>query len=245
MSPGVIICVSHIVITHIRSAITASRHRAPVRPPEEPPVAIILIDPEAALVHQRVVLAAEQHQVGETRFTARRPVLDVVRIDEASASAAGEAAPLVACPERPFDGFRHDTGLAPDAQRLVMPVLDQHDAVRIAADAPHRFDGQAGPPHPSAEGRLVHVHDDLVVVRRTARSLALFVPVAIPTKICLRQFNQCIRSLRRPALVGKFRSRRCRRFHGPVQCLVDELARLERQLHGDRDRSARGIPPQA
>src|SRR5690606_1650911 len=124
MHRKVLIFNSQTIVARIRGAIAASRHRTSIRSPEEPAIAIIFLDAEAALVHQRVMLRAKQHQVGEARLAARRPVLDVVGVDEALAPAAGKTAASVACPERAFDCLRHDASLATDAQRVAMLVLN-------------------------------------------------------------------------------------------------------------------------
>jgi hypothetical protein len=131
---------SDIFITHVRGAIAASRHRAPVRPTEEPAILIVLLYTKRAFVHQGVVIRAKEHQVAEASLTACGPVFDVVRINEVPPPATGKAASLVARPQRPFDCLRHHPTLASDAQWLTLRVLDKEHATRIAANAPHGFD---------------------------------------------------------------------------------------------------------
>jgi hypothetical protein len=53
------------------------------------------LDRVAALVHEPVVAATEQEQVGELRLASPCPVLDVVCVYEAAVLAAGEAAAVV------------------------------------------------------------------------------------------------------------------------------------------------------
>jgi hypothetical protein len=87
-----------IVVRHVRQTISRFRHGAAVRPAEEPAIAVVFADGEAALVAQLVMCLAQQHQVLETRLAAVRPVFDVMRIDEALTAAARKTTAAVARP---------------------------------------------------------------------------------------------------------------------------------------------------
>src|SRR5690606_41703987 len=78
--------------------IPARRHRPPARPPEEPPVPIVLLDPEPALVHQRVMPRAQQDQILEARLPAARPMHHVMRFDETRSPTPREAAAAIPRP---------------------------------------------------------------------------------------------------------------------------------------------------
>jgi len=93
-------------------AVAAGRHRAAVGALEEPAIAVILLQPKAAFVHQPMMASAQQQQVAEGGLAAGRPVSDVVRVHEAPAAATGKSATPVARPQGPFDGGRHGAGLA-------------------------------------------------------------------------------------------------------------------------------------
>lgn len=55
----------NIAVDHVAQVIAAVGYRDAVRPQEIPAILEVLLDPEAALVHERVVLRAQQHQVVE------------------------------------------------------------------------------------------------------------------------------------------------------------------------------------
>jgi hypothetical protein len=59
-----------------------------------------LVDDVAAFVDEAVVAAADQEEVVEVGLAAAGPVLDVVAVDVHAVFAAGEAAMVVARPER-------------------------------------------------------------------------------------------------------------------------------------------------
>ena len=84
-------------------------YRDAVGAEERPVVAEIFIDPEAALVHQRVVLRAQQQEVVDIGLAAIGPVLDMMAFEESMVIASGErAAVIVPCPNSPLDRFRDD-----------------------------------------------------------------------------------------------------------------------------------------
>src|SRR5690606_1317782 len=86
------------VVRDVLRPIAASRHGTSVGPAEEPAVPVVLLDREAALVQRRMVRRAKQDQIRKARLLAVRPMLDVVRLDEALAAAAGEPAAAVSRP---------------------------------------------------------------------------------------------------------------------------------------------------
>src|SRR5690606_18186643 len=86
------------IVRHLLRPIPARRHRTPVRPPEEPPVPTVLLDPEPALVHQRVMPRAQQDQILEARLPAARPMHHVMRFDETRSPTPREAAAAIPRP---------------------------------------------------------------------------------------------------------------------------------------------------
>src|SRR5207247_7133180 len=78
-----------------------SRDRPSPAIPEADLSARELDDRVPALVHERVVTTTKQDEVVELRLPATCPVPDVVRIEEAAALAAGEAAAAVPRLQRP------------------------------------------------------------------------------------------------------------------------------------------------
>jgi len=68
--------------------------RFPVFEPDLPTIAAFAV--ETTLVHQPMMVPAEQHEVVEARFTAIRPVFDVMTVDELRVGTAREAATAVA-----------------------------------------------------------------------------------------------------------------------------------------------------
>src|SRR5690606_38242900 len=106
------------VIRDVLRPVAAGRHGTPVGSAEEPAVPVVLLDRETALVQRGVVCRAKEDKVSQARLPAVRPMLDVMRFDEARAAAARESAAAVAGPQGPVDRRRHDSRLAPDAERL-------------------------------------------------------------------------------------------------------------------------------
>src|SRR5438067_43632 len=62
------------------------------------------LDRETPLVDEPVVEGAQLHEVAEVGPPAPRPVLDVVRMEEAGVVAAGEPASAIAASQRPPQG---------------------------------------------------------------------------------------------------------------------------------------------
>ena len=164
----------------------------------------VAMDREPAFVQQRVVMRAEQREVLEARVAAIGPVADVVRVDVARATAARERAAAIARPERALERRRHRALLAADVERRAALVLDDRDHAAVAA---RRFTvsiGRSERPAPSAEGRLVDVHDDLVVIGRGSTPSHALSPSALARRraaeIRLRDRDERIRLLRTPAV---------------------------------------------
>ncbi len=142
---------------------------------DEPPAGSAL-EPVAALVHEPVVVAAQQHEVLDARRPSVRPVGDVVPVDEAMESAARKAAPSVARRERATNRRRNAAGPAPYAQRPAA-ALTHRDDTRIARQPPRRLGRervavvQLAPTGPIVCQRLsVDVDYDLVTFTTRARS---------------------------------------------------------------------------
>src|SRR5690606_11393113 len=155
------------------------------------------LDPEPALVHRAVVRLAQQHQIGQARLPALRPMLDVMRLDEALAAAAREPTAPVPRPQRPADRRRHHARLAPDAERLAVPIPYHPGVVAGAGELPTRRDWQPRAYLASAKGRLPDVHQHLVLTR-PARPGAV-----LSAEVRLRERDERIGPLRKPALAGQ------------------------------------------
>ena len=131
------------------------------------------LDSEPALVHQAVVMTAEQQQVVDRGLAAVRPVFDVMRIDETTLRTAREAATRVAGPQRPAQRRGNCAGLAADSERIARGILGDPQQAAVASDATDRVGRQS---RTAVECRAAvgvgakrfrgNVHDDLVALRR-------------------------------------------------------------------------------
>jgi hypothetical protein len=181
-------------------------------------------------------------------------VLHVVRVQEPRVRAARETAALVPGRERPPHRRRHRAALPADGERIPLPVLHDRDDPRIAREAPRRFRGNA---HAVLElatafrGRIhqdrgIHVHDDLVRVRRaTAWQTGCQRAVGEEherIRATLREGRARLRDRRvvEPAVAFprkrspvhrrfRFRRRIGHRVHRGVQCLEESSTELRRQ----------------
>jgi len=111
---------------------------------EDDPPGRVLLAAESTLVHQPVMMPAEQHKVVETGLAAVGPVSYVVAIDEMPVRAAREAALPVPGLERAPHGRRDDPRLAADRQWFAIVIADDPADRGIAADTFRRFRGNAG-----------------------------------------------------------------------------------------------------
>src|SRR3984957_10329020 len=151
---------------------------AAVRMQETPAAGGRRLDRDLALVNQAVVQAAQGDEIGEFGLSAVGPVLDVVRIDVALMSAAGETAAAVAGIERAADRRRNAARFAPDIERLALRILEYAQQARIACEAAHGLDGDgrsmfdlAAPGGAVVQCLSVHVNDNLVAVGGIRRSV--------------------------------------------------------------------------
>ena len=85
-------------IRNVLRPITTARHCDAVRAEETPAVPIILLDFEAAFVHQPMMGVAQKDEIGQARLAAGRPVLDMVGVHKAFSMTAGETATAVPRP---------------------------------------------------------------------------------------------------------------------------------------------------
>jgi hypothetical protein len=76
-------CASSQVIRVIRLSTADHLERAAIRMQETPAADGSGLDRDLPLVHQAVMQTAQGHEIGELRFAALGPVLDVMRIDVA------------------------------------------------------------------------------------------------------------------------------------------------------------------
>ena len=98
---------------------------------------------------------------------------NVVRVDVVRTPATRKRAAAVARPQRALQRRGDHAPLAPDVERRAVVVFDDRDQAAVAGEALHRLDRQIRAPRPSAEGFLVDMHDDLIVIRdRRADSAA-------------------------------------------------------------------------
>jgi hypothetical protein len=134
----------------------------------------------AALMHEPVVKAAQVHQVCELGGTAVRPVVDVMRVQEAPLRTAREPAAPVAAEKRAPQRGRHAAGAAADRQGPPVALEDPHDA-RVTREPPRGLrveqrpvvelagalaDG-VEPPRRHLSG--IDVHDHLIAVAARSR----------------------------------------------------------------------------
>lgn len=139
---------------------------------EESPAAVRqCFDRELAFVHQALVQAARGDEIGELRFSAVRPMINVVSVDEAFVSAPGESTARIAGIERASYRRRDGARLASHVQRLTLLVLKDADQAGVAGEAARRFRGNRGSMlDPAATGEAfvqgvsIDAHDDLVAI---------------------------------------------------------------------------------
>ena len=176
------------------------------------------MDREPALVQQRVVMRAEQREVVEARVAAFGPMVDVMRVDVARAVAARERAAAIARPERALERRRDRALLSTYVERRAALVLYDRDQATVAGEPLDRLDRQIRSPNPSAEGLLVDVHDDLIVIGRgCARCTALRPSLPEIRELALRRdtpsrsrraHRPAARASRPPSAPGSTRTRR-------------------------------------
>ena len=153
-----------VVIQHILEPISRPRNHPPVRPHKAQPVIVFVPDREPAFVHKPVVMRAEQHEIADGRLAACRPMLDVMRMHVEPIATAREGAAAVARPERTAQLRRDDALLAPDVERRAVMILNDLDDAAVAGEAAQDFDRKIRTPDPPAEGFVVGVDDDEVIV---------------------------------------------------------------------------------
>src|SRR5690606_11333862 len=78
--------------------------------------------------------------VRELRLAAVRPVDDVMRMREHRPTATGVATAAVARLQRALDRRRNASGLAADAERLAVRIVDDADQRAVAREPPRRLD---------------------------------------------------------------------------------------------------------
>ena len=84
-------------------------------------------------------MPAQQYQVVYGRFTAIRPMLDVMRIDKVAVGAAGKAATAIAPLQGAANGRRNGAAFTPDVQGLTIFFIQPLRPTCIAGDAPRGF----------------------------------------------------------------------------------------------------------
>jgi hypothetical protein len=112
------------IIRVVRPCAADHLEMAAIRMQETPAAGGSDLDHDLALVHQAVMQTAQGHEIGELRFAALGPVLDVMCVDVALVRAAGETTAAVAAIERAADTRWDAAGLAPDIERLALRILE-------------------------------------------------------------------------------------------------------------------------
>jgi hypothetical protein len=129
----------------------------------------------ALLVHRAVVSATQEREIRELRGPALSPVMDVVSLPDAHATAR-EAAPVVAMVQRSPESRRYRAGPGADLRHAPVRVMAHYDARGVAGRALRRssWNAQAVFEHGLAGlGRVredggVDVDDHLVALSRGA-----------------------------------------------------------------------------
>src|SRR5690606_27761146 len=106
--------------------------------------------------------------------------------------------------ERAAERRRDGALLAADLERRALVILDDGDDAAVTGEPPHRLDRQLRAPGASAEGGIIDVHDDLVVVggRRRRGRIRLRARRAA-REVGPRDCDQRIRLLREPAVAAR------------------------------------------
>ncbi|GIU94528.1 MAG: hypothetical protein KatS3mg012_0985 [Gaiellaceae bacterium] len=132
----------------------------------------VVLERVAALVHEPVVVEAEQDEVVEARLAATGPVNAVVGLQVPAALAAGEpAGAVVAGLERAAQGGRDAVASAPDAERDA-GALDARQGLRVAAEPARRLRGERWSVGELAAAGAVGLERSGVDVYDEARALA-------------------------------------------------------------------------
>ncbi|MDZ7769909.1 MAG: hypothetical protein U5K38_12885 [Woeseiaceae bacterium] len=131
-------------------------------------------------------------------------------------------------------------GIAAGTTRDLRPMLSGSPCssstrnTRSLSQPIRRTDSTGSPERPLFRQRgLIHVHDNLVMIRRAGRT------IPISGQVRHGHRDQRIGALLRPALLCEVRCRRLclihRAFDSLIERLVDELTGLNRQFDADRD----------
>ena len=126
-----VVDVVDIIIDHVLCPITAAWDGTSVGSFEEPAVLVVTFDTKTPFVHELMVTLAQQHQVLETRFTAGRPVSDVMGIDEARVVATRKHTALVSCSQCTFDRRGYGASLAANAEWIALFVFNDDNCIAV------------------------------------------------------------------------------------------------------------------
>jgi hypothetical protein len=129
----------------VRPAPWIHEHRPPVTVPQDPP---------SALVHEPVVMTAQEHRVPQARPPAVRPVPHVMRVAEAEAAAREATTPVPGLEGAAQRGRDRARSPAHVEHRAVGAVRDP-DQPRVAGDPAGRFRGAERPYCVGSSSRLV------------------------------------------------------------------------------------------
>ena len=92
---------------------------------------------EAALVHERVMSRAEREHVVEGGFSAIRPVLNVVDIQEAQVPTARIDTAAISCQHGLAQRAGHDALLASDGEGVTTRIIEDRREAAIATESSH------------------------------------------------------------------------------------------------------------
>src|SRR5262245_19431837 len=101
-------------------------------------------DRKTFLVNRAVVAAAERDEVRERRWSALRPMMDVVTLNEPG-SADRKAATLIAMYQRTAQGWRNGPGSRSDLDGAPLRVVLHSHAAGVARQSLGRLRGNARP----------------------------------------------------------------------------------------------------
>lgn len=95
-----------------------------------------------AFMYDMMMVVTQRDQIREFRFTAIGPVLDVMPFGEARVMASREAAATIACLQGTGNSWGYGAGLAADAQRLAVFVVEHADHRGIAGEPACSFNSE-------------------------------------------------------------------------------------------------------
>jgi len=115
---------------------------------------------EPCFVHELVMCRTQDEQIAEVRFTAVRPMFDVMRVEMPCVMATGKRASTITREERAFERRRNQPTLSADIQHFTVTSLYDRRHRAVATQSAHRRQRQIGLPSHAAQRRRIDMHDD-------------------------------------------------------------------------------------